>query len=614
MNELPDKRLDHLADQFNYLLTRLDQLSARVAALEHGKVAVQKEIRKPELTLTPAAAPERVWDMVGREALFIRIAAVCFILVVALILRTITDNDIINSTAGTTFGILYTFSLIFWGWRLLAKNNRLAPVFPISGALLLFSVILESHTNFESLSSGYALLILFCTQVLLSLIGLRYQKKSLLYTATLGIALAALSLDFPHNNFMLTALLLLSVNAIALCTRHRRLAPSLIWSVLTITILFWLLWSFKLSVPLKKNEIPAGYLGLQWFLPILSMYFILFSGSLLYRLRSQEPLGFFHGTLPTITVLFCYLTAMTVVLPWIKSVTVLGGVASLVAIFHYGIAAFAGRKKIRGAPGCNAMAFAGTTLLAIALPQAVGLINALPVLAATAFFLALLSGRWKSGGVRLTSYLLQAMVCLSLLFSLPDQTEAPLANAIASLSLAVIAMLQYSWCRRHKPDMADSAYFAWLDRRDIGAVILLLSGLIGFFGLFRITLFQILAANGSDYQNAFYCGQTIIINFGAIALMILAARLRNFEMLLIAMIVVLLSAVKVFVFDLFSTKGLPLVISVFSFGIVALVGSLTLNKWQARNRLGPPRGLMNTDRAQTNGLSRAGETESLPAD
>lgn len=580
MNNEAEKRIDHLADQFTYILARLDQLSARVAALEHGKVAMHRE--RAEAVAAPAAAPapERMWDMVGRESLFNRIAAVCFILVVALILRTITDNHIINVRAGTGFGILYTFALILWGWRLFTRNNKLAPVFPISGALLLFSIILESHANFQTLSTNYALFILFGAQCLLSFIGLRYQRKSILFIATVGIIFAALSIDFPHNNFILSSLLLLVVNLFALITKHRRLTTSLPWTVLVLTILFWILWSFKLSVPLRREEVPEAFLGLQWFLPILTIYFLLFSGSLLYRLRTKEPLSFFHGTLPTITVLFCYLCAMTVVVPWSKSTLELGGIASFVALSLYVMAEFAGRKKIKGAPGCNALSFAGATLLTIALPHALGLFKALPWLSFNAFLLTILAGRWKSGGVRVTSYLLQAMVCLSLLLSLNDPINTPLAIAIASLALAVFAGLQYTWCRHHKPDAIDSAYFAWLDRRDFGAVILLLSSLIGFFGLFRVTLFHFLAANGKDFGNAFHCGQTIIINIGAITLMVLATKRRNFEIFLISMIVVFLSAIKVFIFDLFSTRGLPLVISVFSFGLVAIVGSLSIKQWQ----------------------------------
>ncbi len=52
-NNEAEKRIDHLADQFTYLLTRLDQLSSRVAALEHGKIAM------PQGRTTPAPTARR---------------------------------------------------------------------------------------------------------------------------------------------------------------------------------------------------------------------------------------------------------------------------------------------------------------------------------------------------------------------------------------------------------------------------------------------------------------------------------------------------------------------------------------------------------------------------
>ena len=78
------------------------------------------------------------------------------------------------------------------------------------------------------------------------------------------------------------------------------------------------------------------------------------------------------------------------------------------------------------------------------------------------------------------------------------------------------------------------------------------------------------------------------------------------------MMVIFLSAIKVFVFDLFSTRGLPLVISVFSFGTVALVGSLTLKKWQAKkNRPAFSGDRVKTINGQANDMPRTGEIDSL---
>jgi len=487
------------------------------------------------------------------------------------------------SSGFVTLWVSFSGGLILWGGWLLARDNSLASVFPVCGTLLLFTILIETNANFATVPTGYGLLILFVSGAVLAFLGLRFQRVSLLYLATVGTALTAISLDFPNNRFWTVALLLFTVNILSLFIQRRRLAKSLPWTVLTITFLYLLLWAFKLSVPLDRKEIPADFLSKGAFLPMLFAYFLLFFGSLIQRVRSNPaPLSFFHGMLPTINVLLCYLAAMTVANPMFGSLRPLGIAAAFLGLAHFGFAAFLGSRKNKGAPGCNALAFAGAVCVSIALPHALGLPLALPILATLAFILAVLSGKWESGGTRFTSYLLQGMVCLSVLLTLPSQTKEPGPYALASFFLALMAVLQYVWCRRNKPAVQDSAYFAWLDRRDFGAVILLLSGMTGCFGLLRLALHQWLIGGTVVYDNAFSCGQTIIVNIGAIILMFIASRRRNLEVLIISMVLTFFAAIRVFIFDLFTAKGLPLVISVFSFGLVALSGYLAMKNWQGR--------------------------------
>ena len=63
-------------------------------------------------------------------------------------------------------------------------------------------------------------------------------------------------------------------------------------------------------------------------------------------------------------------------------------------------------------------------------------------------------------------------------------------------------------------------------------------------------------------------------------LLLIGLRLRSLEIATVAGLVTLLGAVKVFILDLFGIKGVPLVISVFSFGVVAAVASVVMGKWQ----------------------------------
>ncbi|NUM56030.1 MAG: hypothetical protein HUU46_20515 [Candidatus Hydrogenedentes bacterium] len=55
--------------------------------------------------------------------------------------------------------------------------------------------------------------------------------------------------------------------------------------------------------------------------------------------------------------------------------------------------------------------------------------------------------------------------------------------------------------------------------------------------------------------------------------------MRN-DLLASAVVVALIGATKVFAYDLLRTQGVPLVISVFAFGVTATAGSLIWNRWQ----------------------------------
>ena len=228
--ERAETNVEHLKDQLAYLMARMDQLSSRIAALENGKVAIQKEIEPPQSVKHAPPPSEKVWDMVGGEQLFSRIAAVCFMLVFALILRTVADSGILNPTTGSIVGICYTFILILWGWRLFSRKSALAIVFPICGALLLFTVLIETNATFDTVPSIYGLTILFGAEILLGFMGHRFQQASLLYLATVGVSLTAILLDFPNNDFAAVALLLLTVNILALHIQRSGRTQALPWS------------------------------------------------------------------------------------------------------------------------------------------------------------------------------------------------------------------------------------------------------------------------------------------------------------------------------------------------------------------------------------------------
>jgi len=241
------------------------------------------------------------------------------------------------------------------------------------------------------------------------------------------------------------------------------------------------------------------------------------------------------------------------------------------------------RRSIAGAPGTNPFAFAGGALLALALPAATGaFVMSLPVISLAAITMAIVSRVWENGGVRATTYLMSIYACTALAFMLrgegPGATDA--IYMLPAGLLAFISIYHYQWCRWW-PVPASSALFDAFDRNDRSAALLLLGGLVSGFFMVRIGIFQAMQFVPAAMQrDAFRCGQSVLINAAAIVLILFAYLRRDKEIRNVAILVTVIGATKVFLYDLLGTHGLPLVFSIFSFGMAAAVESIALGKWQ----------------------------------
>jgi hypothetical protein len=69
------------------------------------------------------------------------------------------------------------------------------------------------------------------------------------------------------------------------------------------------------------------------------------------------------------------------------------------------------------------------------------------------------------------------------------------------------------------------------------------------------------------------------VNAAAASLLIVGGRRQDWQLLGIAIFIGSVGCLKVFLVDLFSASGLPLVLSVLSFGVVAMVGSIIMGRW-----------------------------------
>ncbi len=589
------ERPPSLEDRFEEMAERLELLTRRIEALEGGAAVRPAPLPAEPL---PAAAPaeeyplgepadisEEVIGWASRAALLPRLATLCFLLVIALILRTLTDNGLINTLYGSALGMGYAAALMVVGWYGYRKASPLAPVFAACGAVLISLVVVETHTRFQSLPLVPAYLTLMATGVGMAVISRQFTVFLPVSVGTLGMCLAGAAMDYPQPFFPYLAMILVTANFLGYYAAGIRRCSWLRWIVLAVTIVMIQLWGMRLGLALARGDTPPPLLAAPWFLPFLGLFAVVYLALALGGIVRSGTAGVtrFDFTLPTVSVLWAYLVARFVVGASGGSVVVLGAVGLGAALVHGGAGYWLAGRRVQGAHGTNSLLFAAAVLLALALPDAAGSpLAALPLLSGCAFALALLSRHWESGGVRLTSYLLQVYACAALAVRATTAApgKAPLAEAVVPLLLAAVALGHYLWCRRQPPPAA-SQVFGRFDRHDLGAVTLFLGALASGFFTVRALLFQLLPAFGGDAGSWFRCGQSIVINLAAIGLILIASLRRNREVRNVAILVMIVGGVKVFLYDFLGTRGMPLVLSVFSFGLAAALESIILGRWQA---------------------------------
>jgi hypothetical protein len=593
MQNAVDDKLRALTEEVMALTEKVDELSARLHVLETGKLGAAEQeglqaidIHRPQMNIPQ----EGVLKKAGTGSLLPRVAAVCFALVFALILRTVTDNGIVNTQLGSLFGMGYAAALIVCGWWLYSRQSRLAPVFPACGLLLLFSVVVETHARFHSLSTVMAYILLLAAAAVVVIMGLRHRASFQLCLAVLGSGLVGMSVDFPYPLYPMLAMLLFGGCVAAYVAWRQKICPSLRWTNLALIGAFWLFWAFKLNVPPVCDAPTAGILHLGWFYPLLFVFWAFYTTTNIHRMATdKEDLGFFESMLPSVVGVGAFLAAWSVTRAWHgNSLWVLGIIGILAALLHFAVGGWMASRNREGAIGSTTYTFAAVLLLSLGVAATFSnILWAVPILSVSAYLLAMVASRWKSGGIRCTSYLFQLAAGLVAVSSgvIAADMGSPLVGGGVIGTLMTMSFLQYRWCRSHTPPGMHSAFFSWLDKKDFSAVILLLTGLISGFFLLRLGLYQLLVKATTDFEYMFRGGQTVFINLGAVFLLLLASRRKNREFLTVAIVVGILGMLKSFVFDLFGIKGMSLVFSVFSSGVVAAVGSVVSTRWQGKKEI-----------------------------
>jgi len=594
-----EEKVDRLCEQVESLHRRVADLEGRLATATPNPSASAPAVR-PGVNLPPAVLPrpgappgapaskepdslsDEVIHWASRASLFPRLATLCFLMVVALILRTITDSGIVKPLFGMGLGMGYAAALMVAGWHQYRRGSSLAPVFVACGAILMSSIVVETHARLGSLPLVPAYWTLMATGAGMAFVSRRFSVFLPVSVGTLGMCLAGAAIDYPNPFFPYLFMILLTANLLGYYAGTLKRCGWLRWTVLLVTLAMFLLWGMRLAAVVARRITAAPTLAPGWFLPVLATVSAAFLAiALLGIVRSRDvKVSVFDFCLPTISAVGSYLAARVVVSEADGSALALNLVAILFALVHIGAAFWLGMRKIDGVPGTNSVVFAGAALLGLALPAALGSLPAAPVLGAVALGVAVLSDRWKSGAVRVTSYLLQvyAVVSLAHHFLAHGLPASALAGTVPSAALAAVALVHYRWCRRHAPP-ARAPFFRTYDTEDLSGAVTLMAALTGSFFLLRAIAWWILLPAGPGGPETFQCTQSIIINLAALGLGLYAFRARNREIRNVAILVIAAGAVKS-TSDLLGTKGMPLVLSIFSFGLAAATQSITLSRWQ----------------------------------
>lgn len=549
---LLESRVAALTHHVQLLTERVDQLSARL-----GEAPVSFE----EHHISSDEASEKMLSWAESSALLPRISTVCFLMVVAIILRTITDRAIVSIPVGSVIGIAYAGSLLLIGAYSYFKSHALSPIFTTCGAVLMFSIVVETHSHFDWLPVvvAYTLLAIVCVGG--TALSVRYRIKAPGIVAIIGACMASVALELPEPTFpyLMTMLGLFSLAAYLIAPIHG--CAWVRWVVLLVTIVMMAVWQQKLLAAL--GDVKQVSLFVQgWFPFVVILFSIMNLGiALLGMVRGRtETLSMFNRMLPTVNVLWAYIM-LSRAAPLLGGSDMMFAVAGVVAGAGHMMASFVlGNGTLRTRQSSSALYFAGSLLLALWLPKVISGLWTLPILSAVALVAALLSVRRHNPGLLVNAYLLQVYSSLMLAFylaTLPIPWEWALAAAV----------------------LVGFSFWQFLLRQQ-GDVIPLLSALGSAFLMLRVLAYHALQSTMIDSADEFACAQSVIINVSAMALMMVSVWRRDKELRNVALGVMIIGGLKSMLVDLLSVHGVPLVVSVFSFGLALALGSIMLRRWQ----------------------------------
>jgi len=574
-----------LEGQVEELQGQLGAVEKRLDALADGqsiKTAKKTGDKLPNIT------SEEVLNWLDTSYLMPRVATTSFILVLAIALRTMTDGGTIDQQAGAFLGMIYAFALILFGWFSYSRQSIQAPVFTLWGTIVMCSVVVETHRVFEALPTEPAYFLLVVLGAATAIISRIYKVALPVFVGTLGMSIAGFAIDYPNPVFPYLVILLVTANLFTVYATRILRASWLRWGLLVLTIFMFQIWALKLTIYLGKVTPDELEFAITGFLPAIAVIGLLYLGIAFFGVtgKIQDRISRFDVVLPVINVFWIYLFCRYVLNHGLADEMAFGLVASVFAGGHLGLAWLVARRGDQASGSAAPFGLAGCILLALTLPMGIG--NALissTVLSAVAFGGARVAQQWKSGGIRYISYLMQIYAASALIFALKEteMSTPSIIGATASTLMAAIALWHYYWCCENRP-LPEMKVFKSFDSNDRSVIVVLFAALLSGFFTLRVGIYQGLAMVGFRSPDAFSSGQSVLIICASALLMYLSVKKMNREFRTIGILLMLVGACKVFLIDIMSIKGLPLMISLFTFGTVAIFNQVMNRSWGKKKK------------------------------
>ncbi len=576
-----EKRVAALEAQLTALGQAVEALQAGRDIVSSGETA--KKQKSPRRVAVQGGTSEEILSWVDKSYILSRVATTSFIVAVALALRSAADSGTIDLQIGSFIGMLYAFGLITYAFFAYKEKSIQAPVFILWGTIVMCSVVVEAHRVFDTVPTELAYVAMAMTGLAATIISRLHHVALPVFVGTLGMSFGSFALDYPSPVFPYLVVIMGLANIFATYATRLLRASWLRWLLFALTLFMIQIWDLKLALYLTKLSPENLEFSVRGLLPSIAFLGIVFGGIALLGVlgKVQEKISKFDVAMPVLNVLWIYLAASYAIRKGLTTSSAFGWVALAAAVLHLVIAWWLARRVPGGAPGTTSFALAGGMLMAFAAPMAIGhAVIGSAVVALLAIAIAHASARYANPGLRMASYLLQFYACSALVYLLwiTEGTTPSVIGALSSGFLSLIAFLHYFWARKH-PMAAGETFLHRLNSNDRGAGFLLIAALFSGFFTMRVGIYQTLNFFHSATHSAFGGAQSILINVTAAILLWISLMRRNKELRNVAVVITVIGAAKVFLMDMVQLKGMPLMISVFSFGLLAALASLVLGRW-----------------------------------